>query len=37
MTPSGVRIGQALTDFNGVLTGVPQFVGGSAQPLSAVK
>ena len=35
MTPSGVRIGQALTDFNGVLTGVPQFVGGSAQPVSA--
>jgi len=37
MTPSGVRIGHALTDFNGVLTGVPQFVGNSAQPLSAVK
>ncbi len=35
MTPSGVRIGDALTDFNGVLRGVPQFVGSNAQPFGA--
>ena len=27
MTPVGIRIGEALTDFEGVLTGVPRFVG----------
>jgi circadian clock protein KaiC len=33
MTQSGVRIGEALSDFEGVLTGVPTFVGsGKALP-----
>ena len=29
MTQAGVRIGRALTEFEGVLTGVPRFVGSS--------
>jgi circadian clock protein KaiC len=33
MGPGGVRIGKALTDFEGVLTGVPRFVGTTAQGL----
>lgn len=33
MTPAGIRIGEALKDFEGVLTGVPRFVGdGSVLP-----
>ena len=31
MATSGVRIGEALTDFQGVLTGVPKFIGSSSQ------
>jgi circadian clock protein KaiC len=33
MTPSGIRIGQALSDFEGVLTGVPTFVGSTSKPV----
>ncbi len=29
----GMRIGQPLDDFEGVLTGVPKFLGGSGQPV----
>ncbi|MDB5904430.1 MAG: circadian clock protein KaiC, partial [Betaproteobacteria bacterium] len=35
MTPSGIRIGDALSDFEGVLTGVPTFVGSSKEPPGA--
>jgi len=31
MTPNRVTIGPALTAFEGVLTGVPRFLGGSGQ------
>jgi hypothetical protein len=29
MDSSGLRIGEPLSDFEGVLTGVPRFVGGT--------
>jgi circadian clock protein KaiC len=35
MTQSGIRIGEALSDFEGVLTGVPTFVGSSKEPAGA--
>jgi circadian clock protein KaiC len=35
MTSSGVEIGEALDDFQGVLTGVPRFVGSSDQSAPA--
>ena len=35
MTASGVHIGEALADFQGVLTGVPRFVGSSNQSAPA--
>ncbi|HYC48593.1 MAG TPA: ATPase domain-containing protein [Burkholderiales bacterium] len=31
LSPSGVRIGEPLDDFEGVLTGVPRFVGDTAE------
>ena len=31
--PEGIRIGAPLTGFRGVLTGVPEFVGGSSKLL----
>lgn len=33
MTAAGIQIGEALDDFQGVLTGVPKFVGSSNQRL----
>lgn len=33
--PEGIRIGLPLTGFRGVLTGVPEFVGGSSKLLDA--
>jgi circadian clock protein KaiC len=37
MTQSGIRIGDALSDFEGVLTGVPTFVGSSKEPHGATR
>ena len=37
MTASGIRIGEALDDFHGVLTGVPRFVGSSSERLRAAE
>jgi hypothetical protein len=37
MTKEGVQIGQALKDFEGVLTGVPRWVGSSSQVISEAK
>ena len=37
MTPSGIRVGNALSDFEGVLTGVPKFVGSSSEMMSGLK
>lgn len=37
MTSSGVEIGEALNDFQGVLTGVPRFVGSSSHSAPATK
>ena len=31
---TGVRVGEALTSFSGILTGVPKFVGESAELLN---
>ncbi len=32
-TPRGIRIGEPLTDFNGVLNGTPEYIGGSGELL----
>ena len=37
MTKEGVQIGPALKDFEGVLTGVPRWVGSSSQVISEAK
>ncbi len=37
MTPAGIRIGKALSEFEGVLTGVPKFVGGGSQVMSGME
>jgi circadian clock protein KaiC len=34
--PAGIRIGEPLTDFHGVLTGVPTYTGGE-KPLLGIE
>jgi circadian clock protein KaiC len=33
MSANGITIGEPLVDFEGVMTGVPRFLGGTAKPL----
>jgi circadian clock protein KaiC len=37
MTRDGVQIGKPLADFEGVLTGVPRFLGSSGQVMEPAK
>jgi circadian clock protein KaiC len=36
MTPAGVVVGEPLVHFEGVLTGVPRYVGGMERPVDAL-